>query len=235
LFATASRQGAETQKSASAGTGSEETTAEVGAGAAIGAGTAVAAVAERPADKDPKMSATDADLSVGKTPDSAVQNTSRAGTYTVPYRDDENEVHSPPIDSRQGTSSTRFEQQSGTHADGVLADGTPVVREDGQGTSHTVMEPRTVGQAPKDTPLYRDDDGKPTVIEQAQHLAEQAYEQAAHLPSTVMSAVGLGGKKDDSEGPTKAEDPRVDAMESHKVEEFMRDSTKSQPAAQSGA
>lgn len=209
LFAAAGRQGAETQKSVQAGTATAAT-----------AGTAATTIATGAAMDN---------SNVGKSPDSALDPTSRAGTYTVPYRDHENEVHSPPLDSRQGTSTTRFEQQSNTHAADTLASGTPAEREDGQGTTHTVMEPRTVGQAPKETPLYRENDEKPTMIEQAQDMASQAYTQAAALPATVMSAVGLGGKKEEEvKEEDKKEDPRVDEMESHKVEEFIRAKTHSQ-------
>lgn len=172
---------------------------------------------------------TDADLNVGKSPTSSLQGTSRAGTFTVPYRDHENEIASPPMDARQGTSSTRFEQQSNTHAEGTLAEGTPAVRQDGQGTQHTVMEPRTIGQAPKDTPLTREDDSAPTMVEQAQQLAEQAMETAKAVPAMALSAVGMGGQKEEvKDEESKPEDPRIDKMESTNVEEFMRSKTMSQ-------
>ncbi|KAK4497464.1 hypothetical protein PRZ48_011915 [Zasmidium cellare] len=170
------------------------------------------------------------ELDVGKSPNAALQETSRAGTFTVPYRDHENEVASPPIGAREGTSSTRFEQQSNTHADGTLAEGTPHVRQDGQGTEHSVMEPRTVGQAPKETPLYREDDSAPTMVEQAQQLAGQAVETAKAVPAMALNAVGMGGKKEETKTEeSKPEDPRIDGMESKNVEEFMRSKTMSQP------
>lgn len=176
------------------------------------------------------MGVTEADLNVGKSPNAAVQDTSRAGTFTVPYRDHENEVASPPIGAREGTSSTRFEQQSNTHADGTLAEGTPAVRQDGQGSGHAVMEPRTVGQAPKETPLTREDDSAPTMVEQAQQLAGQAVETAKAVPAMALNAVGMGGKKEEAKAEeSKPEDPRIDGMESKNVEEFMRSKTMSQP------
>lgn len=173
--------------------------------------------------------ATDPDQDIGKSPTSSVQTTSRAGTFTVPYRDDEREVASPPTDTRQGTSTTRYEQQSNTHAHGTLAEGTPEVREDGQGTGVAVMEPRTVGQAPKETPLTREGDEAPTMVEQAQALAGQAVETAKAVPAMAMNAVGMGGKKEETVEESKPEDPRIDGMDSKNVEEFMRSQTKSQP------
>jgi hypothetical protein len=68
------------------------------------------------------MQSSDADLNVGKSPNSSVQDSSRAGTYTVPYQD-----------VREGTSASKYEQQQGTHAQGQVADGTPAVKLDGQG------------------------------------------------------------------------------------------------------
>lgn len=159
-------------------------------------------------------------------PNSSLPETSRAGTYTVPYRD--TEVASPPVDSRQGTSATRFEQQGGTHAEGQLEHSTPNTQVDGQGVSHTVVEPRTVGQAPKETPLYHEDDGeaKPGMMEQAQTLAGQAVESVQGIPAAVMGAVGLGGAAEKEEEPVKEEkkeDPRVDELDDRIVEEFVRD------------
>lgn len=136
----------------------------------------------------------------------------------------------PLPDARQGTSSTRYEQQSNTHAHGQLAEGTPAIKLDGQGERQGLMEPNTVGQAPKEHPIPRADEPQPGVIEQAQNVAGQAVEQAKQIPTTVMSAVGMGGQKEDEHAPEpKKEDPEVDGMEGKKVEEFLRAKTMSQP------
>ena len=108
-------------------------------------------------------SESNADLDVGKDPRSAVQDSSRAGTYTIPLGDGEGEM-------RSGTSSTKYSQQAGTHAAGQLAEGTPYVKIDSQGERQAIMEPNTVGQAPKEHPLP-DTEEPPTMVEQAQEMA----------------------------------------------------------------
>jgi hypothetical protein len=171
----------------------------------------------------------DADLAVGKSSGSAVQETSRAGTYTVPV---EGHGSIGPADARQGTSATRFEQQHATHAEGQMAEGTPEIKIDSQGEKQAIMEPNTVGQAPKEHPMPQPDEGQqPSVIEQAQQYAGQAVEQAKALPQTVMAAVGLGGKSEGGEATqeAKTEDPEVDNLDGKLVEEFLRSKTMSQP------
>lgn len=173
----------------------------------------------------------DPDHDLGKSPDSHVPDESRAGTYTVPYRDSTNDISAPPEDAnRQGTSSTKFEQQDETHAAGQMAEGTPATRTDGQGTTHAVMEPRTVGQAPKDTPLNREVEEAPTMVEQAQEYVASAQAAVVSGVASVASVVGLGGgEKKDAEEETEAKksDPRVDSMEQSQVEEMLRDQTRS--------
>lgn len=172
------------------------------------------------------MSYKDSDLSNGKTPGSGVQETSRAGTYTVPFRDQQNDVVKS---SREGTSSTRFEQQHGTHAADQMANGTPAMKVDGHGVEQGIMEPNTVGQAPKEHPVPNQDVMEPTMVEKAQHAAGQAYETAAHIPQQLMSAVGMGGKQDDKveHAVERKADPEVDNMDSKNVEEFLRQKTMS--------
>lgn len=166
----------------------------------------------------------DASLPETSLPEASLPETSRAGTYTVPYQD--THTASPPPDSRQGTSITHFEQQGGTHAEGQLEHGTPNVTVDGQGTSHTIMEPRTVGQAPKETPLVDEEEAKTGVLEQAQNIVGGAVESVQALPGVVLGAVGLGGGKgedvvkDENE---KKEDSRVDGLSDGVVEEFVRE------------
>ena len=167
-------------------------------------------------------------------PTPAVDSTSRAGTYTIPYRDDSTGIASPPADARQGTSATRFEQQAGTHAHDQLAAGTPEVRVDGQGERVGVMEPNTVGQAPKEHPMPHGGEGEeqPGMMEKAQVMAGQAYEQVGKLEASVLSAVGLGGgkaeeKKEEVETPAQRQQreqvaAKVDGMSDKNVEEFLR-------------
>lgn len=173
---------------------------------------------------------------VGK-PNASSPDTSRAGTYTVPYRDHENEVASPPVDARQGTSLTRLVQQQDTHADGTLAKGSPETRVDGQGEKASVMDPNTIGQAPKEHPITTSEEPQPpTVLEQAQAAVGQAQTLAVNGVTAVMGAVGLGEKHDDLPAPSTAKvDPEIDNMEPAKVEEFLRSKTMStsQPVATS--
>lgn len=135
-------------------------------------------------------------------------------------------------DTRQGTSSTRYEQQASTHADGQLAEGTPEIKVDSQGERQGVMEPNTVGQAPKEHPMPgAAEPAQPGMVEQAQTMAGAAVEQAKQIPTTVMSAVGMGTEKKE-EAPVKEpkkEDPEIDSMEGKKVEEYLRAKTMSQP------
>ena len=134
--------------------------------------------------------------------------------------------------SRAGTSETRYVQQSGTHAEGTLAQGTPALKIDSQGEKQALMDPNTVGQAPKEHPLPIPEEPAPSMMDQAKGLAGQAVEGAKQLPATVMGAVGMGGQKEeDVQEQAKKEDPAVDAMEGRNVEEFLRSQTMSKPEA----
>lgn len=174
----------------------------------------------------PSMSS-DANLNIGKDPDASVSEASRRGTYTVPYKDMESEIASPPPDSRAGTSETRMTQQAGTHAEGTLSSGTPETKIDSQGSKQVVMDPHTVGQAPKEHPLPIPEEPAPGVVEQAKDMAGQAVEQAKQIPAMAMNAVGMGKEEESKEEETKKEDPKIDQMDGKKVEEFLRDQTKS--------
>ncbi|KAK5114722.1 hypothetical protein LTR62_002296 [Meristemomyces frigidus] len=166
------------------------------------------------------------------TPQPHVDDTSRAGTYTIPYHS-QPPTNSTLDDTRQGTSHTRLEQQIGTHAEGAMAAGTPSNRTDGQGTTHAIMEPSTVGQAAKEHPVQTEDH-QPTMLEQAQQYAGLAVEQARGLPHTVMSAVGYGGnpaEEDEKVGEKVGrEDPAVVGMDKRNVEEYLREQTRSHQA-----
>lgn len=189
----------------------------------------------------------DADLNEGKSEGSEVPPTSRAGTYEVPVRDNEHDVAAVGPDGRKGTSSTRYEQQEQTHASGEMADGTPEMKIDSQGEKQGIMDPRTVGQAPKEHPIPTPESEKPppppSYMEQAQNYANTAVEQAKAVPGMVMGAVGMGGeaaqqqqqKKEDAEEKREHEeemkrrrnDPRIDQMDGKTVEEFLRQKTMS--------
>jgi hypothetical protein len=179
------------------------------------------------------------------TSDTPQTNTATTATSTLPIREQTNsqhpsDVHNPSFkdshgertqspEVRQGTSATRFEQQGHTHAADQLADGTPETRHMGHGDKVQVMEPGTVGQAPKEHPLpnAETEEHQPTVIEQAKSVAGAA---ASYLPQSVLSAVGLGGEqKQAQEGEMKKEDPAVDSMDERKVEEFLRAKNMSKP------
>lgn len=153
-------------------------------------------------------------------------------TYTIPYKETATAMSSS--EPRTGTSNTRYEQQGFTHAEGEMAEGTPDIKIDSQGERQGIMEPNTVGQAPKEHPMPgAPEPAQPGVVEQAQNMAGQAVEQAKQIPSTVMNAVGMGEKKADVPAEAteteKKEDPEVDGMEGQKVEEFLRAKTMSQP------
>jgi hypothetical protein len=174
--------------------------------------------------------------------------TNTAQTSTLPIRESTNNqsssgVHNPEFkdavgprtpapEVRQGTSNTRFEQQGHTHAADQLAEGTPESRHMGHGDKVQIMEPGTVGQAPKEHPVPNADDeaAQPSYIDQAKSVAGTA---ASYLPQSVLSAVGLGAQQTSPETQThvKKEDPAVDSMDERKVEEFLRASTMSKPQA----
>ena len=169
----------------------------------------------------------DANLNVGKDPGSHVSESSIRGTYTVPYKEDTNTTTS---DERIGTSETRYIQQGGTHAEGQLAHATPETKADSQGEQQALMDPHTVGQAPKEHPLPIPEEPQPGVIDQAKDMAGQAVEQARQLPTTVMNAVGMGEKKEEiPQEEAKKEDPEIDAMSGKNVEEYLRSKTMSKP------
>ncbi|GAB1736247.1 hypothetical protein NU219Hw_g6920t1 [Hortaea werneckii] len=115
----------------------------------------------------------------------------------------------PQQETRQGTSSTRYAQQDMTHAAGQMASGTPETRVDSQGEKQGIMEPGTVGQAPKEHPM-RDELGEEMkggndggaaaggkggsgVMGQASTYANSAVQSAKSGAGAVMGAVGIGG------------------------------------------
>ena len=163
----------------------------------------------------------------GSKPSSHAADSSKTGTY-LSYQDSTDASNA----SRAGTSATRYVQQDGTHAEGTLAEGTPALKIDSQGEKQALMDPNTVGQAPKEHPLPIPEEPAPSMVDQAKGLAGQAVEGAKQLPATVMGAVGMGGQKEEPvQEQAKKEDPAVDAMEGRNVEEFLRSQTMSKPEA----
>lgn len=148
---------------------------------------------------------------------------------------------SPEV-TRKGTSDSRFEQQAGTHAEGQLADGTPSTIHHGHGDKTSIMEPSTIGQAPKDVSVPKAQPNADAQAGQSQSYLEQAKAVAGSAAATVsaasmtaaesaMHAVGLGGQegKEGEQQAAKAEatidkphDPAVDAMKNKDVEDFIR-------------
>jgi hypothetical protein len=166
-------------------------------------------------------------LAVGKEPLSDTP----SNTGIAPQAEVAEVSHQDSEEVRQGTSHTRLTQQVGTHAEGTLEDGTPHVRTDGQGTQHAIMEPRTVGQALKETSLKKEEGEQSGIVDTAKEYAGQAQAVITSGASAVMSAVGAGGEnKDEVKQPVKkSEDSRIDQLDESAVEEFIRDKSKSQP------
>ena len=170
--------------------------------------------------------ASDADLNVGKSPNATVMGASIMGTYTVPYKDDDDD------DTRAGTSTTRYYQQEGTHAEGQLAEGTPAVKTDSHSSQQAIMDPNTVGQAPKEHPLPIPEEPQPSYMDQAKDYAGHAVDQAKGFSTTVMNAVGMGSKKEEEvpeQEAKKEPDHRFDNMSNKDVEEYLRSKTMSKP------
>ncbi|KAI7238696.1 CRAL/TRIO domain-containing protein [Hortaea werneckii] len=184
----------------------------LGAGAATagaGAGAAGAAGATAAGTPTPTSASTD-------------QNAS------IPTNTTTSSPSAPQQETRQGTSSTRYAQQEGTHAAGQLASGTPETKIDSQGEKQGIMEPGTVGQAPKKHPL-RDElgeemkgneggaegkgnggsGGSSGVMGQASSYANSAVQSAKSGAGVVMGAVGIsggGGRQKEEEEEKKREE-----------------------------
>ncbi|KAF2129997.1 CRAL/TRIO domain-containing protein [Dothidotthia symphoricarpi CBS 119687] len=171
------------------------------------------------------------------------------GTYTHPQIDDSAADHdTPPLDSprtsgsfattttlpiRSGTSDTRYEQQDYTHASGQLADGTPhAATIDQHGDKIKVMEPNTIGQAPKEMPLPEPEQPpQPGYVDQAKQAAAQAQAAVTSAAGAVYGAVlGPGDKQEQPvEAPARAKSPeeqrldsQIDAASAQDVEAFLR-------------
>ncbi|KAI7318865.1 CRAL/TRIO domain-containing protein [Hortaea werneckii] len=184
----------------------------------LGAGTAVAAGAGAGVAGAATAAETSNSTNTSTDPNASVPTT----TTTSPP--------APQQETRQGTSSTRYAQQEGTHAAGQLAAGTPETKIDSQGEKQGIMEPGTVGQAPKKHPL-RDElgeemkggndreggEGKGSggssggMMGQASNYANSAVQSAKSGAGAVMGAVGMGGagkSKEEEEKRRKEEDEK---------------------------
>ncbi|KAI6793032.1 CRAL/TRIO domain-containing protein [Hortaea werneckii] len=146
----------------------------------------------------------------------------------------------PQQETRQGTSSTRYAQQEMTHAAGQLASGTPQTKTDSQGEKQGIMEPGTVGQAPKKHPVVDelgadmkggDNDGGngggsggsggSGVMGQASSYANSAVQSAKSGAGVVMGAVGIGGSG--GSGKQEEEKREQEEEEAQKEKEKRRD------------
>ena len=143
---------------------------------------------------------------------------------------------------REGTSESRCEQQSHTHASGQLAEGTPhaAVVDHGHGDKTVTMEPNTIGQAPKQMPLPSPEQpAAPGYLAQAQSAAAQATGYVASTVSSVAGAVtgavsgGPAAKEEEGE-PVRTKSPaeqqldqQIDASKDANVEVFLREQNRS--------
>jgi hypothetical protein len=149
---------------------------------------------------------------------------------------------------REGTSEEKYAAQHQTLAAGQLAEGTPhaAVNDHGAGDKTVTMEPSTVGQAPKDVSIPKEEAPAPGYLAQAKGLAGSA---AGALTSTVGSAAGAvtglvsGGKteeKAEEKAPEKspeqqAVDKEIDGKENPAIEGFLREKTTSTAPADAAA
>ncbi|KAI7533666.1 hypothetical protein KC316_g16721, partial [Hortaea werneckii] len=220
--------GSQTTNTRTAGEGEGKNTyldySGLGAGAAAagaGAGATGAAGATAAGTSNPTSTSTDPNASVPT-------NTTTTSSSSPP---------APQQETRQGTSSTRYAQQEGTHAAGQLASGTPETKVDSQGEKQGIMEPGTVGQAPKKHPL-RDELGEEMkggndggegkggsggVMGQASNYASSAVQSAKSGAGAVMGAVGISGGAGKSKEEEEKKRKEEEEAEKEKEKERRRD------------
>lgn len=146
--------------------------------------------------------------------------------------------------SRIGTSETRYVQQEGTHAAGQGAKGTPAVNEHGYGDKTYTVEPRTVGQAPKDISIPTAEEPKEeSLVEEAKATAMHVFDATSNavtsVTHTVLAKVGYeeapkAEVTEEKEVPSPEkieEDAKIDNLEKTIVEEYLRDRYHSGPTA----
>ncbi|KAI7540877.1 CRAL/TRIO domain-containing protein [Hortaea werneckii] len=221
--------GSQTTNTRTAGEGEGKNTyldySGLGAGAAAagaGAGAAGAAGATAAETSNATSTSTDPNASVPT-------NTTTTSSSSPP---------APQQEIRQGTSSTRYAQQEGTHAAGQLASGTPETKVDSQGEKQGIMEPGTVGQAPKKHPM-RDELGEEMkggndggegkggsgggVMGQASNYASSAVQSAKSGAGAVMGAVGISGGAGKSKEEEEKRQKEEEEAEKEKEKERRRD------------
>lgn len=144
-------------------------------------------------------------------------------------------AESSTLPIREGTSETRYAQQSHTHADGQLANGTPeaAVNDHGHGDKTLTMEPNTVGQAPKEKPLPEPEQPPaPGYLDQAKQAAATASATVTSAAGAVVGAVtGSHEKaKEIEETPVRIKSPaeqeldaKIDSMSDKDVEALLKE------------
>ncbi len=150
-------------------------------------------------------------------------------------------AQSTELPIREGTSESRLEQQNLTHASGQLADGTPqkAVNDHGAGDKTVTVEPRTIGQAPKEIPLPEPEQpAAPGYLEQAQNAAASATSAITSTVSGLAGAVMGGNKTEEkveepiqrTKSPEEKEmDRKIDAAHDKDVEAYLRKQNASAP------
>ncbi|KAF2738023.1 CRAL/TRIO domain-containing protein [Polyplosphaeria fusca] len=136
---------------------------------------------------------------------------------------------------RAGTSETRYAQQLDTHAAGQLKEGTPhaAINDHGHGDKTVTMEPNTVGQAPKEISIQKEEPPAPGYVDQAKTLAATATTAVTSTVGSAASTVGnlVGGAKTEEKGEEKVEeksaeekdmDAKIDAKEAPTIEGYLR-------------
>jgi len=172
--------------------------------------------------------------SSGQTPPDELDDPIRRASRTVPMFAQQTAAGASSV--RDGTSSSRYAQQEGGHAAGQLAHTTPDVRNHGFGDRTSTVEPSTVGQAHKDVDVPYAQSQAPQVdtsyLGQAKAMANSALQTTSSAvgtaSNTVMSAVGYEHHEaQPAQHPPKQrrsipQDPRVDRLPQHQVEDFIR-------------
>lgn len=136
-------------------------------------------------------------------------------------------VSSNPDHPRTGTSLSSYQAQNMTHARGQLAEGTPVVIDQGYGDKHTTHEPSTIGQAPKNVDIpYRDaPQADNSYLGQAKAAVQSAVGAAESAEEAVLERLGYGHKQEEKKVEPKQQapdDPRIAQLENKDLEAYLR-------------
>jgi hypothetical protein len=135
-------------------------------------------------------------------------------------------VSSNPDHPRTGTSSSSLEAQNMTHARGQLAGGTPVRIDQGYGDRHTMHEPSTIGQAPKnvDIPYRQAPQAESSYLDQAKAAVHSAVVVAGSAEEAVLEKFGYGHHEEQKKVEPKQapDDPRIAQLDNKNVEAYLR-------------